>query len=263
MGLAVEIVHVALPLSLAAVGVWVGGALWARCFGELFFAIGSTLLVGAGLAERLFAAGGTECQPGKTAARPRAAEAFESVRAAFVFSALAAWCRWQLKLGQPTALVFTLAEAQPEAPTALWLYAAKLLAVTLLVDAYMYGKHRCLHSRLLWPFHRDHHVFVNPTPFAAFAVAPVEAFLTFAPVLLLCVPQAPVWAHAYGAWTGAFVLLNLYLHAGYRIPVLEAVLRPLGVNSSAFHNVHHARTVRNFGELLTVWDTLLGTGAHP
>jgi lathosterol oxidase len=259
----VQVVHVVLPLSLVAVGIVTGGALWAQAFAELFVCIAGSLLVSMGAAEALFAAVGDACQPLKTASKPRAAEALETVRAAFVFSALAAWCRWRIKLGKPTALVFSLAEAQPEAPTALWLYVVKLLLVTLLVDGYMYVKHRALHSRPLWPFHRDHHAFVNPSPFAAFAVAPVEALLTFAPVLLLCLPAAPVWAHAYGVWTAAFVLLNLYLHAGYTIRPLEALLRPLCINSSAFHNMHHEKTVRNFGELLTVWDHLLGTGAHP
>jgi lathosterol oxidase len=94
-------------------------------------------------------------------------------------------------------------------------------------------------------------------------VAPVEALATFWPVVLLTLPAAPVWAHAYALWTAGFVALNLYLHAGYESAPVEALLRGVGLNSSAFHNIHHAATVRNFGELCYIWDALLGTGAHP
>ncbi len=82
--------------------------------------------------------------------------------------------------------------------------------------------------------------------------------------MMLCVPQAPVWAHAYGVWTLCFVLLNMYLHAGYSLTILEVPLRMVGLNSSTFHNLHHSSGgTRNFGELMYIWDRILGSGAHP
>jgi len=239
--------------------------LWLRCFAELSAVLVAGILTAAGIAEALYAALGRPLQPQKApSSKLRLWEALESARAMVVFSTFAAWPRYLLVLGRPTAFVWSLAEAQPEAPTSLLLYAVKLVAVTLLVDFYMYSKHRLLHTRALHRFHRGHHAFHNPTPFASFAVAPVEAALTFCPVLLLCLPQAPIWAHAYGAWTGAFVALNLYLHAGYELAPFETMLRLVGLNSSAFHNVHHScGGSRNFGELMYVWDSLLGTGRHP
>lgn len=217
------------------------------------------------LSKQLFSSlGGTTLQPSSNPPSPMLSEALESCRAMLVFSGFAAWPRLLLVQGHPTALFFTLAAAQPEAPTSLALYCFKLLLVTLLVDAYMYFKHRALHHPTLFCFHKQHHGFPNPTPFASFAVAPVEAVLTFAPVLALCLPQAPVWAHAYACWTAGFVALNLYLHSGVRLEGLERVLRGVGLNSSAFHNVHHeSGGSSNFGELLYMWDSLLGSGAHP
>lgn len=64
------------------------------------------------------------------------------------------------------------------------------------------------------PYALQHHVYRDPSPFASFAVHPVEAFFTFVPVLGMCRPEMPVWAHAYGIWVIAWALINLYLHSG-------------------------------------------------
>ena len=262
----VTVVHALVLLAQVAAGLLLSPApsLWLASYLELCAVLcaGVTLaaLCARAACSRL---GGTRLQP--TAAPSSAlAEALESCRAMVVFSGFAAWPRMQLALGRPTALCFTLAAAQPEAPDSLALYAVKLLLVTLLVDCYMYFKHRLLHLGPLFAWHKQHHAFHNPSPLASFAVAPVEAALTFAPVLFLCLPQAPVWAHAYALWTASFVALNLYLHSGLRFEALEGALRAVGLNSSAFHNLHHSSGgSKNFGELLFIWDRALGTGAHP
>ena len=261
----VEVIHAAILLAQVAAGLLLSDAplLWLTSYATLCAALCGGLLLLALLSHALFPACGPHLQP----AAPRSrvlAEALESCRAMVVFSGFAAWPRTMLLQGRATALRFSLAAAQPEAPTSVALYCAKLAAVTLAVDAYMFMKHMALHSRPLFAFHKQHHAFPNPTPFASFAVAPVEAVLTFAPVLFLCIPAAPVWAHAYAAWTAGFVGLNLYLHSGVEIAGLERALRACGLNSSAFHNVHHeSGGSRNYGELMYVWDHLLGTGAHP
>lgn len=55
------------------------------------------------------------------------------------------------------------------------------------------------------------------------------------------------------------MILNLYLHSGVSSRLIEATLPRLFVNTSAFHNRHHANAEVNFGEALTLWDHLLGT----
>ena len=261
----VTVVHASVLLAQLAAGLLYNSTpqLWLRSYLELFCALSIGVTLCAFASQRAFLALGARLQP---SAQPSSAlaEALESCRAMAVFSGFAAWPRTMLAQGQPTALRWTLADAQPEAPNHLALYAFKLLLVTLGVDFYMYAKHRLLHQPLLFLFHKQHHAFHNPSPFASFAVAPVEAALTFAPVLFLCLPSAPVWAHAYALWTAGFVALNLYLHSGVRIETLEGPLRAVGLNSSAFHNVHHeCGGASNFGELLYIWDSVLDTGAHP
>ena len=56
-----------------------------------------------------------------------------------------------------------------------------------------------------------------------------------------------------------FVMLNFYLHSGVASRLLEAVLPRLFVNTSAFHNRHHANAEVHFGEALTLWDHLCRT----
>jgi len=262
----ISLVHATILTAQILVGLTYSSSplLWLQCYVELSVTLCTGLMCLCLLSRSLFTAlGGAPLQPSSNPSSPMLSEALESCRAMLVFSGFAAWPRLLLVQGHPTALHFTLAGAQPEAPTSLALYCLKLLLVTLLVDAYMYFKHRALHHPALFCFHKQHHGFPNPTSFASFAVAPVEAVLTFAPVLALCLPQAPVWAHAYACWTAGFVALNLYLHSGVRLEGLEGVLKGVGLNTSVFHNIHHeSGGSQNFGELLYVWDSILGSGAH-
>lgn len=54
----------------------------------------------------------------------------------------------------------------------------------LFIDLYTYWKHRLLHTRMFWYFHKNHHVFFDPSSFACFSISPVESFLTFGPLLI-------------------------------------------------------------------------------
>jgi lathosterol oxidase len=129
----------------------------------------------------------------------------------------------------------------------------------VLVDAMTYWKHRLLHTRLFFPFHKHHHLFRDPTPFAGFAVGPVETLLTFWPLLLVCFPVAKHFAPLYFTAIISFVLLNLYLHCGVTFIWLEKVLPRIGLNSSAWHNVHHSDVNANFGEVSFYWDKFCKT----
>lgn len=263
MSLTIELIHTLVILAQVAAGVCLSGApaLWLRGFAELCLSLTLGLAALMAAADALFSRLGRPLQA-RPAPPKRLAELAESMRAMVVFSGFAAWPRLLLAQGRPTALV-SLAQAQPEAPDAVALYALKLVGVTLLVDFYMYIKHRLLHWGSNFAYHKQHHAFTSPSPFASFAVAPVEAALTFAPVLALCLPSAPVWAAAYAVWTGCFVLLNLYLHSGVRVQLLEA-LALAGLNTSSFHDWHHESGGReNFGELCYLWDYALSSGAHP
>lgn len=57
----------------------------------------------------------------------------------------------------------------------------------------------------------------------------------------------------------AFVWLNFSLHCGVASRLLERTLPRFLINTSAFHNRHHANAEVNFGEALTLWDHLCKT----
>src|SRR6185437_5521716 len=178
----------------------------------------------------------------------------DTALAAWIAACLLAWPLSRMAVGAPTGLVWSLAAAGGALRVGL-----QTAAAVLVLDAWLYWKHRLLHTRWLFAFHRGHHVYRDPTALAGFAVGPVESLLTFWPVVLVAVPQAIHWAPLYFALVGGFILLNFYLHAGVASRLLEATLPRLYVNTSAFHNRHHANAEVNFGEALTLWDHLCHT----
>jgi sterol desaturase/sphingolipid hydroxylase (fatty acid hydroxylase superfamily) len=188
--------------------------------------------------------------------RPRLAwrGARDTALAALVAAAFLAWPLARMWAGVPTGLVWTLEEAGGLGGV----IGGNLFGV-LVLDAWLYWKHRLLHTRALFAFHRAHHVYRDPTSLSSFAVGPVESVLTFWPIVLVAFPWAPHYGPVYFTLVGAFVILNLYLHSGVSSRLIEATLPRLFVNTSAFHNRHHANAEVNFGEALTLWDHLLGT----
>lgn len=178
----------------------------------------------------------------------------DTALAAWVAACLLAWPLARLEAGVPVGLTWSIEEAGGAARTFL-----QTAAVVVVLDAWLYWKHRLLHTRLLFPFHRAHHGYRDPTAFAGFAVGPVESLLTFWPVLIWAHPLAVHWAPLYYGLVAAFVLLNFYLHCGISLPLLEGTLPRVFLNTSAFHNRHHANAEVNFGEALTLWDRLCRT----
>jgi sterol desaturase/sphingolipid hydroxylase (fatty acid hydroxylase superfamily) len=177
------------------------------------------------------------------------------IKSMLVAATFAAWPVTQYRLGEPTGLVWDLEEIGVGSGTML----LQSLGGVVVLDAYLYWKHRLLHTRMLFPFHQDHHRFHDPTPFAALAVGPLESVLTYWPSLLLCWPAAIHWGPFYVTINLFFIVLNFYLHSGVTFPLLENVLLCLGFNSSAHHNTHHSHRVVNFGEPMILWDILCNT----
>ncbi len=251
-----HVIDTALPLVLLALGLlcwdpWV----WYTSFAMLFAALCVAILGGAGIVHLLSMRIGTRIQGERRKPPPIGREAFESARAMWVMATLAAWPIAMWRTGRPTGMVFDLSEQG----IAVWQIVLQTLLGLVVIDAWLYWKHRLLHTQLLFGFHRQHHAFRDPTPFSGFAVAPFEALATFWPVTLICIPQATHWAPLYVLLVGGFVLLNFYLHCGVRVALLEATLPHAWLNTSAYHNIHHSHANANFGEASFLWDRLCKT----
>jgi Delta7-sterol 5-desaturase len=78
-----------------------------------------------------------------------------------------------------------------------WWWASVGLTI-LLHDTWFYWTHRAMHHRKLFRhFHSTHHLFTNPTPWAAFAFSPGEA-LVQAAIFPLVVTVMPIHPLAFG-----------------------------------------------------------------
>jgi lathosterol oxidase len=220
-----------------------------------FAALLLPVFAGAALVTFASTRAGTRIQGPRQRASLWMREAFESARAMYVAACLVAWPMTAWRLGRPTSLIWSIDGLG--AP--LWRVVLQMLLGVVVMDAWLYWKHRLLHTRLLFPLHKAHHAFRDPTAFASFAVAPFEALLTLWPILFLCVPQAIHWAPLYFGLVLGFVALNFYLHCGVRLEWVERVLPRVFLNTSAFHNVHHQHVSANYGEAGIVWDRICKT----
>ncbi len=219
-----------------------------------FVGIAGTLLLGAALVTAIAERSTSRLQGPRRLPRFAGRAAKDTTLAALVAASLLAWPLARLSADEPTGLVWDV-----ESAGGLTAVILGNLGALVALDAWLYWKHRLLHTRALFPFHRAHHGYRDPTAYASFAVGTVESVLTFWPIVLLAFPWATHYAPVYFALVGGFVLLNFYLHCGATLRLVEAILPRLGVNTSAFHNRHHANANVNFGEAMIVWDRVMGT----
>jgi lathosterol oxidase len=189
---------------------------------------------------------------------PKLREIRATALSAWIAACLLAWPLARLWSGHAIGLVWTLEEAGGGVGIFLQTFAALLV-----LDAWLYWKHRLLHMRVMFPFHRQHHSFRDPTAFAGFAVGPVEALLTFWPIVILALPEAIHYAPLYFSLSAGFILLNLYLHCGVSVGFIEATLPRLLFNTSVHHNRHHANAEVNYAEAFVIWDRLCRTAEQP
>jgi len=251
-----ELLNWCLLVGMTAVAlVHANPGLFLDSLGRSFVALAAVMLAGSAISHWLSKDSGTRIQGPRRGRSMMLLEAYESTRAMYTVACIAAWPVTQIRLGEASGLVWSMQEAGGGFA---WIAMQFVLGV-IIADAWTYWKHRLLHTRLLFGFHRQHHAFRDPTPFAGFAISPVEAVLTFCPIFLLCWPAATHYAPMYFGMITAFVGLNFYLHCGVTYRLAEWVLPKMLLNSSAHHNLHHARANVNFGEVGLFWDWLCRT----
>lgn len=114
-------------------------------------------------------------------------------------------------------------------------------------------------SCLLQLFHKPHHLWKIPTPFASHAFHPVDGFLQGLPyhIYPFLFPLHKV------LYLALYIFVNIWtisIHDGdYRVPdALTSV-----INGSAHHTDHHLFFDYNYGQYFTLWDRLGGSYRHP
>lgn len=251
-----RLVDGAVPFALAAAGLLVPDhrGLFYLALGVGFVGIATAVIGGAAVVTFFSERSRERIQGPRRQPGPFRREALDTALAAYIAACFLAWPLWRLWTGRPIGLTWSITQAGG-LPLVLF---QNLIAVYVL-DAWLYWKHRLLHTRRMFPFHRAHHTYRDPSALAGFAVGPVESVLTFWPLCLVAVPQATHYAPIYFTLVVGFIALNYYLHCGISVGWIERLLSPLAINTSTFHNIHHSHANANFGEAMTLWDRFCRT----
>ena len=127
---------------------------------------------------------GRKIQPGFAPSHAIRREVFYSLLTAFIFALNGVFIYFSMANGWP--LIYT------DFADYGWLYGVFSLALTIVLhDAYFYWTHRLMHHPLLFErFHRLHHESHSPSPWAAYAFAPLEAVIQalFLTILIFVLP---------------------------------------------------------------------------
>lgn len=143
-----------------------------------------------------------------------------------------------------------------------WGWFVASIAVAILVhDTWFYWTHRLMHHRRLFKlFHRVHHESTNPTPWAAYSFAPLEAAVQACifPLLAFTVPMHPLAFFAFMIWQ---IVFNVLGHTGFEYFPNWLMRSWLGkvLNTPTNHVQHHEKMRGNYGLYFNVWDRLMGT----
>ena len=221
----------------------------------IFVAISAPTLFLCWLLQLVSDSWGERIQGERKRAPPIQREVWETTRCLYTVACIAAWPVSRYRLGHETGITWRMEDV-----TDSWFGAGGLLLVgVVFADFWSYWKHRLLHWRPLFAFHKNHHQFRDPTAFAGFALHPVDALLTFAPIWAMCFPSAKQWMPLYLFQITVLSVLNLYLHCGVTFPWMEWLIPKMLLNTSGYHNVHHSKVSANYGEVSFVWDYICGT----
>jgi lathosterol oxidase len=131
-------------------------------------------------------------------------------------------------------------------------------------DTYFYWTHRLMHWKPLFKLaHKTHHLSTNPTPFAAYAFHPIEAFVEVGilPLIAFTIPYNRSAIIIFGIYS---LSLNVMGHLGFELfPKGFATHRLFKWhNTSTHHNMHHRLVKCNYGLYFNFWDRLMKTN-HP
>ena len=143
-----------------------------------------------------------------------------------------------------------------------WIYYFTAFPVMLFMhDTYFYFMHRLMHHPRLFNFvHLVHHKSTNPSPWAAYAFHPLEAFIEIG-ILFVFVFTIPIHKTHLLIFFLFMIVYNVYGHLGYELYPKGFHKTWVGkwINTSVNHNQHHQYFKGNYGLYFLFWDRLLGT----
>jgi lathosterol oxidase len=143
-----------------------------------------------------------------------------------------------------------------------WVYYFAAFPIMLFVhDTYFYFCHRLMHHKKIFNYvHLVHHQSTNPSPWAAYAFHPLEAFIEIG-ILFVFVFTLPLHKTHLLIFFLFMIVYNVYGHLGYELYPKGFGKHWFGrwINTSVNHNQHHQYFKGNYGLYFLFWDRILGT----
>jgi sterol desaturase/sphingolipid hydroxylase (fatty acid hydroxylase superfamily) len=143
-----------------------------------------------------------------------------------------------------------------------WLYYFALFPILFFIhDTYFYWIHRLMHHPVLFRwFHLVHHRSTNPSPWAAYAFHPLEAFLEVG-IFALFLFLFPIHRTHILLFFLLSIIYNVYGHLGWELYPKGFNHTWVGrwINTSVAHNQHHKYFTGNYGLYFLFWDRWMGT----
>lgn len=143
-----------------------------------------------------------------------------------------------------------------------WFYYLTAFPLMLIAhDTYFYFTHRLMHHKNIFKFfHLVHHQSTNPSPWAAYAFHPLEAFVEIGIlfVFMFTIPMHPTHIMLFFFF---MIVYNVYGHLGYELYPKGFSKSHIGkwINTSVNHNQHHQYFRGNYGLYFLFWDRVFGT----
>ena len=142
-----------------------------------------------------------------------------------------------------------------------WYFWGAFPLLLLMHDTYFYWMHRLIHQPKLFKLiHLVHHRSVNPSPWAAYAFHPLEAFLESL-IFVIFLFTVPINGWHLFLFFVISLLYNVYGHLGFELCPVAFNKHWLGrwMNTSVSHNLHHHYFKGNYGLYFLFWDRMMGT----
>lgn len=143
-----------------------------------------------------------------------------------------------------------------------WLYYFSVFPILFFMhDAYFYFTHRIMHHPSLFKhIHLVHHYSTNPSPWAAYAFHPLEAFVEQGIVIIFYF-TIPIHITHLAIFFLFSIIYNVYGHLGYELYPGGFNKTMIGkwINTSTNHNQHHQYFKGNYGLYTLIWDRVFGT----
>ncbi|KAF8553956.1 C5-sterol desaturase [Imleria badia] len=127
-------------------------------------------------------------------------------------------------------------------------------------DYLVYWVHRTLHHPMLYKtFHKPHHKWIIPTPFASHAFHPVDGYLQSVPYHLF------IFLFPLHRWLylGLFVFVNFWSILIHDSDMITGHPLEHVINGPAHHTLHHLYFTVNYGQYFTWADRAGGSYRQP